>query len=36
MEIHIKYTGIEPGTELKEYIQKRLKFLDKIVPQTEL
>ncbi len=35
MEIHLKYTGIEPETELKEYIHKRLKFLDKLASQID-
>ena len=30
MEIHIKYTNIQPNQDLKSYIGQRLGFLDKL------
>lgn len=31
MEIHLKYTNLEPGKDLKSYIQKKLGFLTKLI-----
>lgn len=32
MEFHLKYTNIEPAEDIKDYIQKRILSLEKLLP----